>query len=971
MVKDRADIALGDLQYTPYFLQLMDLSVPYNTECLTFLTPESLTNNSWKTLILPFKLQLWLAILLSWVLKWAFGVNTTIDVINLTSQGHPRAFYACSHAAVLYNYSSKSMRLLQGHRNIVSTIAADSSGRWLATADKGKDSSIIVWDSTECLPIHTIFDPHSEFGTVLIAMSENAKYLVSIGNEPKPELKFWLWTYGNGKPNDTVTLNSSYGPPCRICFNPNVQEHIWVAFQRQVLFLEWNVQENKLNPPVLPKIRNAKTNGFITDCTYFEKCHQCVASTTEGVLLVFGSTYYRRFFNEHELQNDKMFVKAIKISKAAITSVTSVDGLLVTGDVNGHIKFYDDVIRILLWCQNFNLPTITSISFNLEPRKYKLTDPLDFEDHSDEAELLYENLVPTDATVHNLPFIVRDFLIATEDGRVGSIDYLKNRCNFLDHPFAFPITAIDVHDELPYLCLGFANSNICLYNYISKELLAEMPLQKNASDTCPITEIKYSNQGFHLACGKTNGSLWFIDPIALSPKPKQPIEYTSGEIVKIVFSLDAKLCAFYNVRANIVILRYKNKAWGILGKLKSHYKPICDILFSPYLPSRLFTIGEDRFLNEYDLNCCGEYEISIKVSERIEQRAIPVCFIYYPSAKDNNYKYFFMCDDQFKFKVVSDTTFMCHRTVLGPAYGDYEKHENKYLIYANRNYLGIQLFPPDGNPHTYIGIIGHPTELLQFKVSNDGKYVFTIGKDDNCVLMWETNTKAADITFANGGEELEPYFCLIEGGLHGWLFREMQDLFYYMQILHQGEETVLPRVVGDYIPVTELPDLMRACGFYPTEYEIENMIVDIKYREFDETNVLREEVSFSEFVQLYVNYRPPHGLSLSVLKEKFEEFCKTGRNPDSNPVSITREEFVSAICERGELFSRSKAHTCLGTLMNYQFDSVDGAAEKDFSFLPSVINFETFLEEVLGIDLQRQSIEDRNVGKVTNENLEC
>ncbi|RZC40131.1 glutamate receptor ionotropic, delta-2, partial [Asbolus verrucosus] len=64
MVSTHADIALGDLYYTPYILELMDLSVPYNTECLTFLTPESLTDNSWKTLILPFKPLMWAAVLI-------------------------------------------------------------------------------------------------------------------------------------------------------------------------------------------------------------------------------------------------------------------------------------------------------------------------------------------------------------------------------------------------------------------------------------------------------------------------------------------------------------------------------------------------------------------------------------------------------------------------------------------------------------------------------------------------------------------------------------------------------------------------------------------------------------------------------------------------------------------------------------------------------------------------------------------
>ena len=55
VMNGEADIALGNLYYTPHYMELMDLTIPYNTECLTFLTPESLTDNSWMTLILPFK----------------------------------------------------------------------------------------------------------------------------------------------------------------------------------------------------------------------------------------------------------------------------------------------------------------------------------------------------------------------------------------------------------------------------------------------------------------------------------------------------------------------------------------------------------------------------------------------------------------------------------------------------------------------------------------------------------------------------------------------------------------------------------------------------------------------------------------------------------------------------------------------------------------------------------------------------
>lgn len=54
-IAGNADFFLGDLHYTMRHLNYLDLSTPYNTECLTFLTPEALTDNSWKLLILPFR----------------------------------------------------------------------------------------------------------------------------------------------------------------------------------------------------------------------------------------------------------------------------------------------------------------------------------------------------------------------------------------------------------------------------------------------------------------------------------------------------------------------------------------------------------------------------------------------------------------------------------------------------------------------------------------------------------------------------------------------------------------------------------------------------------------------------------------------------------------------------------------------------------------------------------------------------
>ncbi|XP_011309050.1 uncharacterized protein [Fopius arisanus] len=59
-----AEFFLGDLQSTLRHSHLLELSYPYNSECLTFLTPESLTDNSWKLLISPFRLYTWISVIL-------------------------------------------------------------------------------------------------------------------------------------------------------------------------------------------------------------------------------------------------------------------------------------------------------------------------------------------------------------------------------------------------------------------------------------------------------------------------------------------------------------------------------------------------------------------------------------------------------------------------------------------------------------------------------------------------------------------------------------------------------------------------------------------------------------------------------------------------------------------------------------------------------------------------------------------
>ena len=108
----QADFALGDLHYTMFHLDIMDLSTPYNTECLTFITPQLLTDTSWKTLIAPFSLGMWIGVLLSLscigIIFFAFSKFYVIIISTNKSNKSSyfsRDFFDDISACILYTYS--------------------------------------------------------------------------------------------------------------------------------------------------------------------------------------------------------------------------------------------------------------------------------------------------------------------------------------------------------------------------------------------------------------------------------------------------------------------------------------------------------------------------------------------------------------------------------------------------------------------------------------------------------------------------------------------------------------------------------------------------------------------------------------------------------------------------------------------------------------------------------------------------
>lgn len=77
------------------------------------------------------------------------------------------------------------------------------------------------------------------------------------------------------------------------------------------------------------------------------------------------------------------------------------------------------------------------------------------------------------------------------------------------------------------------------------------------------------------------------------------------------------------------------------------------------------------------------------------------------------------------------------------------------------------------------------------------------------------------------------------------------------------------------------------------------MIIDAKYRQYDYNNEIAETISFVDFVKLYLNHRPPHGIKKVKLEEAFMKLLRY--KSSTNVTETLKENFIEVLLNRGLL----------------------------------------------------------------------
>lgn len=256
-------------------------------------------------------------------------------------------------------------------------------------------------------------------------------------------------------------------------------------------------------------------------------------------------------------------------------------------------------------------------------------------------------------------------------------------------------------------------------------------------------------------------------------------------------------------------------------------------------------------------------------------------------------------------------------------------------------------------------MVCHPKSIKTLKVLADKVHMLSLGHFDRSIFIWKIDPSIVVDQYQAGGTGLSAFCMALPGGHRGWLFQQMLDVFYYLQILANTQNSIAEYGVSDRLAIADVKHFMQAIGYFGTEFEMDNLLKEIAQNEPDETTI-----GFDQLVRLYINHRPIFGYSRENIEEAVRK-CAESKEVDSeealrhpkNQVLLDRDHLVTVCTTNGEPMSRVEIAQCFAILLhNEQIDPAivakhpDTIAERYIQKSAEIFSVKDFMHEILGLD---------------------
>ena len=407
-------------------------------------------------------------------LEWSFGFQGSVH--SLASQSRSAIFYTTAHTGIIYDYTSKTQQLLQGHCNEITATCVSEDKKWIATADSGPDSVIVVWDSLTGTPVKTIFNPHPN-GVAALAISSDSMFLASLSNIPANEpgeqyLSLWEWsaeTEGSALYTSPVpAVQSSASAHKSVAFNPGDAREIVTNGDKKVMFWSWeNFQLSPYSPLTTTRNASAGRMGGFVSSIFLRNSTLAATSTVTGDVILWDAVSsdnggVGELSKEEavlgsgpeftETNPVKSMVKSISLCEGRVNFISSVGDKFVVAGEDGCVRFYDFSMRILAWFEDLNAGPITSVSFatNL---------PGNVEEG---ADFLCPDFVVGTST---------SYIIGVECALFQEIEPENRRGAVLVQGIGDEVPCIATHPTMDRLVIGIYDGTLQLWDFMNRTLL--------------------------------------------------------------------------------------------------------------------------------------------------------------------------------------------------------------------------------------------------------------------------------------------------------------------------------------------------------------------------------------------------------------------------------------------------------------------------------------------------------------------
>lgn len=850
--------------------------------------------------------------------------------------------------------------------------------------------AIKIWNLRNILPLRSLYNLHNNCGIAALDFSADGKLLVTLGADSPQTLSVWRWMEDTETPLFTTTVNapSAHASHHSVKFNPCDSGSIVSTGRNGVLFyrLVESAKESGLTcfvPTFSSKAFQQQPSGFTETC-FVGNTTMAITSTLDGDLVVWDNRSLHNL-SQQLPPGQYTVTKVVKVMpNCAITVVTVLsDSQIVVGGEDGNIKIFDTAFRLVLWIEKLKTGPVSSISFSSNAHGANASEtstrPLASEDHI--PEVIVSTRHGRVLRIHNPPSMER-----ADCAGLGYVELPMQPKNcpampkvevILQSPFG-KLGGISIHPSQPIFAVGANNGTVQIWNFATRRVTGTRKFEKAEAvdtyddvqkrqrtdiiiDTLQVTALRYSSNGAYLAIGFANGQYKVVYADSLQDVPQFEGSVSTYAVETLAFDLSTSYLAIADEHQNICVIEKtavarsdgaeqgtisqeflenqdleptKTIQWSLVGKTRAHSRPIVGLEFFPSSQGSLClcSVAKDQYVVVFDVQKSQAKEgLHVVLRQRISQTAVPTGLLRYAGLDSFSAAPFFLIPtSEGKFLLFNPETFVCRRTVLGPANsgGDVTglsiiPNAGSYLAYMTESkVVGLAKLPLDGNPNRYTGIVAHPGKVKYIAASSDGHYLLTASETCASINLFSLNFSAVEAHFALGGEGLTPFLRLLdpsELGEESPLYKELYEYFYYAQLRAQGENTKDDREIGDTVDVSQIESLMQAVGYYPTKEECNNMICEVKYSEAESSNQIKSSLTFPELIKLYVNHRPINPLTEDSLfdalsKVQAVDYLVQGTVQDG-AASVSKAGLVAALQQVGETMDQAELEEKLGGLM--------------------------------------------------------